>query len=348
MLPREYIARSVAMTTLRRRIKNVHKVDLTLFKTEDSEEIIERIKIAYGSGASITEDDPLALENWLIYLNAPKWVGFFSIMDLLYTDFLIVESLSSVKDCLNIENLRVRQSISSTKLPPTATEVIDFSIDTAVFHLMSSVFRLRSCFDKLCILIGYALHMEKEIESTVKYDKKIAKIKSSDYTLALIQIEQSATFSWLMNLMADISDLKKLRDQEAHVRNLGVKHGFSGQNATIEIDELIKIVLINLDKFRTAFLLLLIFMHSQKEGGEFPERVKLMISKLGFFMFNDVNNKKYMSFNVEKNNAVEFEPIDFEKPPDCGIYSIPTKGDWTITIDFPSDKITKENDGLVF
>lgn len=89
-------------------------------------------------------------------------------------------------------------------------------------------------------------------------------------------------------------------------------------------------------------------MHSQKEGGEFPERVKLIISKLGFFMFNDVNNKKYMSFNVGKNNAVEFEPIDFEKPPDCGIYSIRTKGDWTITIDFPSDKITKENDGLVF
>jgi hypothetical protein len=230
-LPVEYYGRTVSINNLRGRIKNEHKEDLLRIDDCEIEELIETLDKMYSPKAGFNMDDPLSFNSAFINLHIPKRIGLFSVLDLMYSDFLIIESLSLVKDSLSIGNLRKELVEVGVPGDEGVVQVIDYSIVNAVFHLMSAVYRVRSCYDKFAVLLGHCLNIGKQVKRSNKYTNKLSKILASDYAAGIVHVEKNKLFNDILYRMKDLSDLKDLRDHEAHVGNIGVKHGFDGIDA---------------------------------------------------------------------------------------------------------------------
>lgn len=342
-IPKEYIGRSVSVIQLRMRIKPEHNCDLTYIDDlHGLEELRTQFVNKFGPGAPLGIEDPMLFLNWAAYNQLPKHVGFFSVVDLLHSDFLIVEALSLAKESLNTTNLRTF-SIGSLEQqhPGKPEEIIDFSVDSAMFHIGNAVQRLRACFDKLVNLLGFSLHANKALRDLTSYEKKVRAVANSDYVLALPSSEQRDSLFEIIDLIEDISTLKSLRDRESHTGIVSVRNGVVGYTADKTIMDVISLTFEFLARFRIAFLKSLIFLPSLKEGGPYPQRSALIVGERGFYIFDRVKNKNYMTFVRNKSNMLHSEPVGVS----CrnGEHSVKCKDGTVVKIDFKADRAFRED-----
>jgi len=341
--PGIYLGRSKAIEILRLRIKEEHRNDLTPMDKNTHQKLQKLFHSTFGSGLDLTSRDPLCFPNWVVYFKIPQYFGFYSILDLLHSDFLVVECLALVKSSLSIENLKTDLENLGQDFPSNAVETIDFSIDTAMFHLVNSVFRLRSCFDKLVISIGYSLQIGPKIRKKKTYSKKISTLKSSNQAKFILE-GQDCIFKELIKCIEDIGDLQHLRDCEAHLSNVSVKMGMFDKISNKELPDLIEMTLDYLEKFRIALLLFIAFLPTLVEGGSFPEESTVLAYNFGVVILDSATSNKFMTFIVDEQNAVDREPKEINMF--NGVLNVKYGDGSFVKIDFLRDEIIKEKNGI--